>query len=387
MRAILALEDGTIFEGESLGAPGRTYGEVVFNTGMTGYQEILTDPSYAGQIVALTYPLVGNYGINPDDFESRRVQVEGFIVREAADVPSNWRAAQSLDAFLRERGVVGIQGVDTRALTRALRVRGVMMGAISTEDTPAQLLARLKAAPDYAGVDYVRKVTTEQPYRWPVQADWPHEVEAESIERSEPPLRVALLDCGVKYNILRNLAHLGCETTVYPCTASASEILRADPDGILLSPGPGDPAQLGYIVDTVRALVGKKPIMGVCLGNQILGYAFGSRTFKLKFGHRSSNHPVKDLTTGRVYITSQNHGYAVDPDGLQDGMEVAHINLNDGTVEGLRHRELPIFSIQYHPEASPGPTDSAYFFRQFVAMMQQAQGETHANPESSSEPR
>ena len=390
MRALLALEDGTVFEGESLGATGRTYGEVVFNTGMTGYQEILTDPSYAGQIVSLTYPLIGNYGINLDDFESRRVQVEGFVVRQAAETPSNWRSSQSLHTFLKERGVIGIQGVDTRALTRALRVRGVMMGAISTEETPEQLLARIKAAPPYASIDLNRVVTTEAPYRWPAYSD--HFVSLAELERPEEgrtaetsvaegrTYRVSLLDCGVKYNIMRSLAGLGITTTVYPCTATAQELLQDDPDGIMLSPGPGDPAQLGYVVDTVRELIGKKPIMGVCLGNQILGHAFGSKTYKLRFGHRGSNHPVKDLATGRVSITSQNHGYAVDPDGLKDGMEVAHINLNDGTVEGLRHRELPIFSIQYHPEASPGPTDSAYFFRQFLQIMEEAKGDlTNAN--------
>lgn len=358
MKAILALEDGTIFEGQSLGAPGRTFGEIVFNTGMTGYQEILTDPSYAGQIVCLTYPLIGNYGINEEDFESRQVQVEGFIVREAADTPSNWRAQRTLDAFLKEKQIVGIQRVDTRALTRRLRVQGVMMGAISTDDSPEELITRVRNAPSYSGVDFVRKVTTKQPYVWPFEG--------------EPRFRVALLDCGVKYNIMRSLAKYGCQTTVFPCTAPAEQILEMNPDGILLSPGPGDPALLGYVVETVQKLVGKKPIMGVCLGNQLLGYAFGSRTFKLKFGHRGSNHPVKNLATDRVYITSQNHGYAVDPHALKGGMEVAHLNLNDGTVEGLRHRELPIFSIQYHPEASPGPTDSRHFFQEFVEMMEKA---------------
>ncbi len=375
MKAILALEDGTVLEGESLGAPGRAYGEVVFNTGMTGYQEILTDPSYAGQMVTLTYPLIGNYGINPEDFESRRVQVEGFIVREAVETPSNWRASQSLHAFLKERGVVGIQNVDTRALTRALRVRGVMMGALSTDETPEQVLARIHASPGYAGIDFARRVTTPKPYRWIPGARQPMDVEEPAEVGLAPRFRIALLDCGVKYNIVRSLAKLGCETTVYPCTTGAAGLLRGDPDGIVLSPGPGDPADLGYIVRTVRELVGKKPIMGVCLGNQLLGYAFGSKTFKLKFGHRGSNHPVKDLATGRVYITSQNHGYAVDPDRLQEGMEVAHVNLNDGTVEGLRHRELPIFSIQYHPEASPGPTDSGYFFEQFLERIQQERRE------------
>jgi carbamoyl-phosphate synthase small subunit len=358
MKAILALEDGTLFEGESLGAAGRTYGEVVFNTGMTGYQEILTDPSYAGQVVCLTYPLVGNYGINEEDFESRRVQVEGFIVREAADIPSNWRSGKTLDAFLKEKGIAAIQGVDTRALTRILRVRGVMMGAISTDETPEQVIERIHCSPGYAGIDFVRRVTTAEPYEWPFEG--------------EPKRRVALLDCGVKFNIMRSLAKLGCKTTVFPCTASAEQIMEHDPDGIALSPGPGDPANLGYIVETVKKLVGRKPIMGVCLGNQLLGYAFGSRCFKLKFGHRGSNHPVRDIQTGRVYITSQNHGYSVDPGELKGGMEVAHVNLNDGTVEGLRHRELPLFSIQYHPEASPGPNDSAYFFERFVKMIEEA---------------
>jgi carbamoyl-phosphate synthase small subunit len=371
MKALLALEDGTIFEGQSLGAPGRTYGEVVFNTGMTGYQEILTDPSYAGQIVSLTYPLIGNYGINADDFESRRVQVEGFVVREAADIPSNWRAERSLHAFLKDRRIDGIQGIDTRALTRALRVKGVMMGAISTEETADQLVARIRSAPAYGGTDLNRQVTAERAYHWPPYTKQLGDIAAAEQRALDLPAldqapRVALLDCGVKYNIVRSLSALGCEVTVYPCTASASEILSRNPDGIMLSPGPGDPATLGYVVDTVKLLIGKKPIMGVCLGNQILGYAFGSKTYKLKFGHRGSNHPVKDLNTGKVYITSQNHGYAVDPDGLKDGMEVAHINLNDGTVEGLKHKELPIFSIQYHPEASPGPTDSSYMFETFV---------------------
>jgi carbamoyl-phosphate synthase small subunit len=370
MRASLVLEDGTVFEGESLGAPGRAIGEVVFNTGMTGYQEILTDPSYAGQMVALTYPLIGNYGINSEDFESRKVQVEGFIVREAADNPSNWRSAQSLGAFLRDKGIVGIKGVDTRAVTRALRVKGVMMGIITTEDTPPAALERLSAAPDYAQIDFARRVTAEAPYRWGPDSDGPGPLAEPGAPTEGARFRVALLDCGVKYNIIRSLADLGCDTTVYPCTATAEELLRDNPDGIMLSPGPGDPAQYGYIVDTVRNLAGKKPIMGVCLGNQILGCAFGSRTYKLKFGHRGSNHPVKDLQTGRVSITSQNHGYAIDPDLLTDGMEVGHVNLNDGTVEGLRHRELPIFSIQYHPEASPGPADSAYFFRQFVEVLE-----------------
>ncbi|HLI47457.1 MAG TPA: glutamine-hydrolyzing carbamoyl-phosphate synthase small subunit [Chthonomonas sp.] len=371
-KAILVLEDGTVFEGESLGAGGYTTGEVVFNTGMTGYQEILTDPSYAHQIVTLTYPLIGNYGINPDDFESRKVQASGLVVHEVSETPSNWRAEWNLHDFLKERGIVAISKVDTRALTRALRIRGVMMGTISTEETPQQALERLRSAPRYESADLTRLVTTEQPYRWHPGDKAPSPFDSPTAAR-EARWRLALIDCGVKYNILRNLAALNCQVTVYPCTATASEILRENPDGIVLSPGPGDPAHLGYIVDTVRALAERKPIMGICLGNQLLGCAFGSRTFKLKFGHRGSNHPVKDLQSGRVYITSQNHGYAVDPDKLRDGMEVAQINLNDGTVEGLRHRELPIFSIQYHPEASPGPNDSANLFRKFIEILEKVE--------------
>ncbi len=369
MLAHLVLEDGTGFEGESLGAIGRAIGEVVFNTGMTGYQEILTDPSYAGQMVVLTYPLIGNYGINPDDFESRRVQVEGLIVREAADSPSNWRSAQSLHAFLKDKGVVAIKSIDTRAVTRALRVRGVMRGIITTDD-PSSALQALQTAADYSQVDYARRVTTEAPYRWGPISAGPEAILPSGESDGSARYRIALLDCGVKYNIIRSLAELGCDTTVYPCTSTSEDLLRGDPDGVMLSPGPGDPAQYGYIVETVKRIAGRKPILGVCLGNQILGCAFGSRTYKLKFGHRGSNHPVKDLKTGRVSITSQNHGYAVDPDLLRDGMEVGHVNLNDGTVEGLRHRDLPIFSIQYHPEASPGPNDSAYFFREFVETLE-----------------
>lgn len=372
MRTILALANGAYFEGEILGKAGRTTGEVVFNTGMTGYQEILTDPSYAGQMVTLTYPMIGNYGINRDDFESRRVQVEGFIVREASHEPSNWRSEQTIDAFLKETNVVGICGIDTRRLTRMLRNSGVMMGTITNDETPQQALARLAETCGYSEVDYARKVTTEEPYRWRVGESKPEPLDAEIPNAQPPRFRVALLDCGVKYNIIRSLVGLGCEVTVYPCDTSSEKILAQNPDGVMLSPGPGDPSHYGYIAETVRNLAGKKPMMGVCLGNQILGYAFGSKTYKLKFGHRGSNHPVKDLRSGKVYITSQNHGYAVDADMLKDGMEVAHINLNDGTVEGLRHSSLPIFSIQYHPEASPGPTDSSYFFTEFVEMMEKS---------------
>ncbi len=354
--AYLVLADGTTYTGTAFGAVGTAIGEVVFNTGMTGYQEILTDPSYAGQIVALTYPLVGNYGVTPDDFESRRVQVSGFIVKEVADTPSNWRSQGTLDGFLREHNVVGIAGLDTRALTQKLRSVGVMMGALSSEKSPEELREALAHAAGYADTDYVRQVTTEQSFVWPAVGDAKY--------------KIALLDCGVKFNILRSLAALGAAVTVFPADTPAETILATDPDGIFLSPGPGDPALLGDIVQTVRVLSHAKPTMGICLGNQLIGCAFGGHTFKLPFGHRGANHPVKDLETGRVVITSQNHGYALASDGFDDpDVEVWQINLNDGTVEGLRHKTLPIFSIQYHPEASPGPTDSRGYFAQFLKMI------------------
>lgn len=356
-QAHLVLADGTTYSGTAFGATGTSVGEVVFNTGMTGYQEILTDPSYAGQLVTLTYPIIGNYGVTPDDFESRRVQVAGLIVKELADSPSNWRSNGTLDGFLREHGVVGIAGLDTRALTQKLRSVGVMMGALSSEATPGELEVRLAEAEGYEAVDYAARVTTEKPYVWPSALD-------------TTKYRIALLDCGVKFNILRSLASLGAEITVYPAHTSAEEILASNPDGIFLSPGPGDPALLGDIVQTVRVLSHAKPTMGICLGNQLIGCAFGGHTFKLPFGHRGSNHPVKDLETGRVVITSQNHGYALAPDGFSDPeIEVWQINLNDGTVEGLRHKTLPIFSIQYHPEASPGPADSRGYFARFLSMI------------------
>jgi carbamoyl-phosphate synthase small subunit len=375
-QAYLVLADGTVFSGASFGAAGTAIGEVVFNTGMTGYQEILTDPSYAGQLVTLTYPLIGNYGVNADDFESRRVQVGGFIIKELADYPSNWRSEGTLDGFLKDHGVVGIQGLDTRALTKKLRSAGVMMGAISTEWTVADLHRKLALAADYSQIDYVRAVTTAEPYVWPSTLGL-----AESASRrgfdglaGETKYRVALLDCGLKYNILRSLARLGVETTVYPAGMPPETILKTDPDGVFLSPGPGDPDLLGDVVQTVRVLSHAKPTMGICLGNQLIGKAFGGRTFKLPFGHRGSNHPVKDLETGRVVITSQNHGYALEETFDDPDVEVWQINLNDGTVEGLKHRTLPIFSIQYHPEASPGPMDSTGYFERFLAMIHRPNG-------------
>lgn len=367
MRSLLVLEDGAVFEGRAIGAPGTVTGEVVFSTSMTGYQEMLSDPSYAGQLLTLTYPLIGNYGVTEEDFESRGVQVNGFIVKQLCEAPSNWRSAGGLDAFLERHNVVGIQGIDTRALTRRLRAQGVMMGLLTSELNAEEALQRLAAEPTYSAVNYVRKVTTPEPYSWEATAERPEGAPKRVLE-------VALIDCGVKHNILRSLAACGVRTTVFPCTASAEEVLERQPDGIAFSPGPGDPQHLADVVATARTLIHTgKPVFGICLGNQIVGKAFGAGTFKLPFGHRGGNHPVKDLETGRVYITSQNHGYAVDPSGLEgSGVEVTHINLNDGTVEGLRHRELPVFTIQYHPEANPGPRDSNYLFDRFVTAMDEA---------------
>ncbi|MFH1383034.1 MAG: glutamine-hydrolyzing carbamoyl-phosphate synthase small subunit [Chloroflexota bacterium] len=357
-KALLVLANGSVYEGNSLGAEADTFGEVVFNTSMTGYQEILTDPSYAGQIVVPTYPLIGNYGINPEDIESSRIQVRGFVVREECLQPNHFLCSRTIHTYLAENNITGISGIDTRAITRKLRSVGVMMGLITTEKTPQQALEALKQVPDYGSIDFVRQVTTDTIYQW-------------RSGSADAPYNVVLLDCGVKYNIMRLLSQLGCRVTAVPCTTSAEEIMHLQPDGILLSPGPGDPALLDYVVATIKQLVGKKPIMGICLGCQLIGKAFGARTFKLKFGHRGGNHPVRELATGRVHITAQNHGYAVNPDTLQNGLEITHINLNDGTVEGLRHRELPVFSIQYHSEASPGPLDNTYLFEKFIEMIKE----------------
>jgi len=365
-RAILALEDGTLFEGRGFGRTGETTGEVVFNTALSGYQEVLTDPSYAGQIVTMTYPHIGNYGVNADDLESARPQVAGFIVREIAAVASSWRASGELQAWLDANAVVGISDIDTRMLTRHLRTHGAKRGIISTvsSDTEA-LVARARASRSMVGLDLAREVTCADRYVWNAEP---------SV--AGPPFKVVAYDFGIKRNILRMLAAAGCDTTVVPASTSAKEAASLDPDGIFLSNGPGDPEPVTYAVEAVKELMEKRPVFGICLGHQILGLACGGRTFKLKFGHRGANHPVKDLRSGRIEITAQNHGFAVDPK-LFDRPEfvLTHVNLNDGTVEGFRHRDLPIISVQYHPEASPGPHDSHYLFADFVALMRARRGQ------------
>jgi carbamoyl-phosphate synthase small subunit len=367
-QALLALADGRVFRGEAFGAPGETAGEVVFNTAMTGYQEILTDPSYRGQIVCMTYPLIGNYGINPEDVESRQPWVNGFIVKEACPYPSNWRGTMTLDAYLKAHGIVGIQGIDTRALTRHLRDHGAREGIISTVETdPVRLVERARAVPGLVGRDLVSEVTVEAPHGWR-EGTW-------TLARGytpppEPRFRVVVFDSGIKLNILRCLASLGCGVEVVPAQTPAEAVLERRPDGVFLSNGPGDPQGVQYLIESVRGLIARVPIFGICLGHQILGLAVGGSTYKLKFGHHGANHPVRDLETGRVEITAQNHGFAVDPKSVERfGLEETHVNLNDGTCEGMRHRELPVFSVQYHPEASPGPHDAHYLFHHFVELM------------------
>ena len=361
MKAILALADGTVFEGEQFGATGETVGEVVFNTSMTGYQEVLTDPSYKGQIVTMTYPLIGNYGCNEADVESIGPQVEGFVVREYSAYHSNWRSKWSLDSYLAEHDIIGIQGIDTRALTRRLRVHGVMNGCLSTEDlNPESLVTKAKAWHGLVGWDLVQRVTCPSSYAWQQPAE----------NNSHAKYRVVALDFGIKYNILRQLTAHGCEVQVVPAKTTAEEILAAEPDGVFLSNGPGDPMPVDYAIQTIRTLTGKKPLFGICLGHQLLGLSLGGKTFKLKFGHRGANQPVKHLETDRVEITSQNHGFCVDIDSLPNSVDVTHVNLNDDTLEGIQHREHPIFSVQYHPEASPGPHDANYLFSRFTEMME-----------------
>lgn len=356
-KAILALEDGRVFEGTSFGVPGEHYGEVVFNTGMTGYQEVITDPSYAGQIVVMTYPLIGNYGVNGDDSESRSIWLEGFVVNELCRKPSSWRSEQDLDSFLKEYNVMGIEGIDTRALTRHIREAGAMRAVISTVDHDRDsLVEKAKASPDLIGRDLVSEVTCEKPY----------------VMAENEGLHVIVLDYGLKYSILDQLVAVGCHITVVPADTTAGEIMKLRPDGVLLSNGPGDPAAVTYAIDTIRDLVdiGTLPIFGICLGQQLLGLALGGNTYKLKFGHHGENHPVKDLATGKIEITVQNHGFCVDIESLdKNTIEITHMNLNDNTLEGIRHRELPLFSVQFHPEAGPGPHDARHLFGRFVELM------------------
>lgn len=363
-QAILVLADGTAFTGTAFGADGEAVGEVVFNTSLSGYQEIITDPSYRGQIVTMTAPEIGNYGVNPEDVESSRPWIEGLVVKECSPLPSNWRARQSLDAYLKEWGVVGIEGLDTRALTKHLRDSGAQEGVISTVDLDAnRLAAKAKASPGLVGRDLVRDVTCEKPHTW-TEGPWMRA--PETIEKKP---QVVVYDFGVKRNILRCLVGVGCDVRVVPATTPASEILASKPDGVVLSNGPGDPAAVGYAIDTARELVGHVPLFGICLGQQLLGLALGGTTSKLKFGHHGGNQPVLDLATQQVTITAQNHGFTVDLDSLGPDVEATHVNLNDRTLEGLRHKKFPIFAVQYHPEASPGPHDAGYLFRRFVEMM------------------
>ncbi len=373
--AKLALADGTVFTGTAFGASGEVFGEVVFNTSMTGYQEILTDPSYCGQIVTMTYPLIGNYGVNLEDVESKGLSLRGFVVRELCRHPSNYRATESLDDYLRRNGVVGIEGIDTRALVRRIRTQGAMTGVLSTLDLDDEsLIARAQSSPDLVGQDLVKEVVPTESSSWvePLSELGRPSTLADYEAASGPELHVVAIDYGMKWNIPRHLREMGCRVTVVPGTASAADILALKPDGVFLSNGPGDPEPLDYAVSTIRELLGTVPIFGICLGQQLLGLAFGASTYKLKFGHRGANQPVLNSETRVVEITSQNHGFAVDADSLPDDVAVTHINLNDGSVEGISHRKFPAFGVQYHPEASAGPHDSHYLFNQFREMMLQA---------------
>ena len=366
MQTRLILIDGTVYEGKSVGAKGTSTGEVVFNTSMTGYQEILTDPSYAGQLVALTYPLIGNYGVTSRDIESNSPKVAGFIVREMCETPSNYAAQDSGDDYLVQNNIVGIEGVDVRALVLKLRNSGVMLGMITTEHSAEEGLEILRNTPEYDSGTYAREVSTKAPYLWQDGQRF------DDIPAHGERPRVVVMDYGTKYNILRELEDRGLEVVVLPCGASKDDIMALAPDGIMLANGPGDPRSLEEEVEVIRGILNdepEKPVFGICLGHQLLGRALGGETYKLKFGHRGANHPVKDLTTGKVHITSQNHGYALHADSLPEGVEITHLNLNDQTVEGLRHTQKPVFSVQYHPEASPGPRDNAYLFDRFAELV------------------
>ena len=363
MKAKIALEDGRVFTGISFGASGEKYGEIVFNTSMSGYQEILTDPSYKGQIIAMTYPLIGNYGVNPEDVESRKIFLEGFVVKECSRIRSNWRSTKTLDEYLEENNIVGIEGIDTRALTRHIRLEGAMKAVLSTEDLDDKsLVKKAKASQGLIGIDLVKEVTSNEQYNARL-------VSGVRCKVSKPK-RIVAMDFGIKYNILRCLIKSGCNVTVVSAKTTADEILKQNPDGIFLSNGPGDPTAVTYAVKEIKKLLGKKPIFGICLGHQLLGLALGGKTYKLKFGHHGANHPVKDLRKDTISITSQNHGFCVDIDSLKkDDIEITHMNLNDNTLEGMRHKKLPASSVQFHPEHSPGPHDAEYVFADFIKML------------------
>ncbi|MBI4383668.1 MAG: glutamine-hydrolyzing carbamoyl-phosphate synthase small subunit [Nitrospinae bacterium] len=375
MKAILALADGKIFRGEAFGATVEAEGEIVFNTSMSGYQEVITDPSYRGQMVVMTYPLIGNYGVNPEDFESSRPRLSGFIIKELSGIPSNWRSRKTLDAFLREYNVAGIQGIDTRALTRHIRDAGAQQAVISTQvDNPGALVRRAKESPSLVGRDLVKEVTCHAPYDWD-EGEWEmgRGYGKCSFQRADgrKPFFVVAYDLGIKRNILRRLTQAGCKTRVVPANTSADDVLAMRPDGVFLSNGPGDPEGVPYVIENARRLLGKVPILGICLGHQILNLAMGGSTYKLKFGHHGGNQPVMDLRTRKVEITAQNHGFAVDGASLKEDVEATSINLNDQTVEGVRHKKYPVISVQYHPEASPGPRDSSHVFEEFVELMKE----------------
>ncbi len=375
MKALIALEDGRIFEGRSFTGRGEVYGELVFNTSMTGYQEILTDPSYKGQIVTMTYPLIGNYGVNPEDEESLGIHLSAFVLREYEEDYNNWRATGDLGSYLKRHGILGIEQVDTRAITRHIRLAGAMKAIISTEDFDQEsMVKKAKESPGLVDADLATLVGCKAPYVWEkgkiLELD---DFSPERLSRlrscEESEYRIAIIDCGLKFNQLRLFSQRKCQSVVFPATVEAEQLLACKPDGIFLSNGPGDPAAVRHVIDTVKKLIGERPIFGICLGHQILSLALGASTYKLKFGHRGANQPVKDLLTGRIEITAQNHGFAVDESTLPPGVDVTHINLNDNTVEGISHREIPAFSVQYHPENAPGPHDSEYLFDRFVELM------------------
>ncbi|MFQ5673822.1 MAG: glutamine-hydrolyzing carbamoyl-phosphate synthase small subunit [Nitrospinales bacterium] len=370
MKALLALADGKVFEGESFGATGEAEGEIVFNTSMTGYQEVITDPSYCGQMVMMTYPLIGNYGINEEDFESSRPHLCGFIIKELSGITSNWRSRKTLDQFLKEHGVMGLQGIDTRALTRHIREAGAQQAVLSTQTGDAnELVERARRSPGLIGRDLVKEVTCETPYDWQ-EEDRPADLHHPKIStRPKNVFSVAAYDLGIKRNILRALTRLGCRVRVVPASTPAEDVLKMNIDGVFLSNGPGDPEGVPYVVESVKRLVGKVPIFGICLGHQILNLALGASTYKLRFGHHGGNQPVMDLHSQKMEITAQNHGFAVKAESVTGDIDVISINLNDRTVEGIRHKKLPILSVQYHPEASPGPHDSTHLFQEFIALM------------------